>query len=300
MNKISIVASLAAVLAAPLSSAAQNRVELQMAAELRILQEQQVQLSVAIQQLTQALTDSVKALNARLDQTNQNVTKASADQVLVVKQMSDDLRVIREGTQTTGTQLGRLREELEALRTSLPSLLTRLQPVAPPVTDPLDPNAVPPPVAVLPDPPVSPPLSSAGLSPERLFDTARGDYGGGQFSLAISGFERFIASFPDSTLADDAQLFIGDAELSLMRFDEAITAYNRVIQNYPAGDQVPWAYYKRALVERRQERPEIARASLEAAIKAAGTDDHPVMILAKQVLDGLTRAPAASTPPRRP
>lgn len=300
MNKISILASLAvAVLAAPLPSAAQNRIELQMAAELRILQEQQVQLSVAIQQLTQALNDSVKALNARLEQTNQNVTKASADQVLVVKQMSDDLRVIREGTQTTGTQLGRLREELEALRTSLPSLLTRLQPVAP-VTDPLDPNAVPPPVAVLPDPPVSPPLSSAGLSPERLFDTARGDYGSGQFSLAISGFERFIASFPESTLADDAQLFIGDAELSLMRFDEAITAYNRVIQNYPAGDQVPWAYYKRALVERRQERPEIARASLEAAIKAAGTEDHPVMILAKQVLDGLTRTPAASAPPRRP
>lgn len=302
MNKISILASLAvAVLAAPLPSAAQNRIELQMAAELRILQEQQVQLSVAIQQLTQALNDSVKALNARLDQTNQNVTKASADQVLVVKQMSDDLRVIREGTQTTGTQLGRLREELEALRTSLPSLLTRLQPVAPaPVTDPLDPNAVPPPVAVLPEPPVSPPLSSAGLSPERLFDTARGDYGSGQFSLAISGFERFIASFPGSTLADDAQLFIGDAELSLMRFDEAITAYNRVIQNYPAGDQVPWAYYKRALVERRQERPEIARASLEAAIKAAGTEDHPVISLAKQVLDGLTRTPAASTPPRRP
>ena len=300
MNKISILASLAvAVLAAPLPSAAQNRIELQMAAELRILQEQQVQLSVAIQQLTQALNDSVKALNARLEQTNQNVTKASADQVLVVKQMSDDLRVIREGTQTTGTQLGRLREELEALRTSLPSLLTRLQPVAL-VTDPLDPNAVPPPVAVLPDPPVSPPLSSAGLSPERLFDTARGDYGSGQFSLAISGFERFIASFPESTLADDAQLFIGDAELSLMRFDEAITAYNRVIQNYPAGDQVPWAYYKRALVERRQERPEIARASLEAAIKAAGTEDHPVMILAKQVLDGLTRTPAASAPPRRP
>lgn len=301
MNKSRLVASLAVLLAAPLPAAAQNRAEIQMAAELRILQEQQVQLSLAIQQLSQALNDSVKALNARIDQTNQNQTKASADQSIALKQMSDELRVIREGTQATGTQLGRLREEVEALRTSLPSLLTRLQPVPPPV-DPLDPNAPPPAVSTLPDlPPVTaPPVSSAGLSPERLFETARADYASGQFSLSISGFERFVASFPDSQLADDAQLFIGDAEYQLMRYDEAIAAYNRVIQSYPNGDQVAWAYYKRALVERRQERPELARASLEAAVKSAGDDSHPVHSLATQILDGLTRAPANSTAPQRP
>src|SRR5690606_16649112 len=117
----------------------------------------------------------------------------------------------------------------------------------------------------LPDlPPVTaPPVSTAGLSPEKLFGTARADYASGQFSLSISGFERFLAAFPDSQLADDAQLFIGDAEYQLGRYDEAIAAYNRVIQSYPGGDQVAWAYYKRALVERRQERPDLARASLE-------------------------------------
>jgi TolA-binding protein len=244
----------------------------------------------------------MKALNTRLDQTNDNLTRASANQAQAISQMSNELRVIREGTQATGTQLGRLREEVEALRTSLPSLLTRLQPPAP-VTDPLDPNAPPPdPLAVVPDAPVAPPppVSTAGISPERLFNTAKADYGAGQFSLAISGFERFIATFPDSSLADDAQLFIGDAEVPLMRYEQAIAAYNRVIQNYPTGDQVPWAYYKRALVERRQERPDLARASLEAAIKAAGSESHQVTPLARQILDGLTRAPATSSTPQRP
>lgn len=303
MTSIRAFALLAVVVAAPLPAAAQNRAEIQMMAELRILHEQQVQLSLAIQQLSQALTESVNALNARLDQTNQSFTRSAADQAVGLKQMGDELRVIREGTQATSTQLGRLREEVEALRASLPSLLTRLQPVVPPTGDPLDPNAVsqtPPPLApadpgvVLPPPP---PPSTAGISPERLFNTARADYGAGQFSLAISGFERFIATFPDSQLADDAQLSIGDAELALMRYDEAIAAYNRVIQNYPNGDQVAWAYYKRALVERRQQRPEMARASLEAAIKAAGSDAHPVWSLANQVLDGLTRAPEAPSRP---
>ena len=298
MTKISIVVTLAitGVLVIAPPAGAQNREHVQMAAELRIMQEQQAQLALAISQLSQALTDAMKSLNARLDQTNENVKAASANQLTGIRQMADDLRVIREGTQATGTQLGRLREEIEALRTSLPSLLSRLQP--PPPVDPLDPNAPPPPL--VPDAGAPPPVSTVGLSPERLFNTARGDYGGGQFSLAVTGYERLIQSFPDSDLADDAQLAIGDAENALMRFEEAIAAYNRVIQNYPRGDQIPWAYYKRALVEQRLRRPEMARASLEMAIKSTPNEAHPVAPLAKQILDGLTRTPSAPAAPQRP
>jgi TolA-binding protein len=176
--------------------------------------------------------------------------------------------------------------------------LTRLQPPAP--VDPLDPNA-PPPIAPLPpDPAVAPPVSTVGLSPDRLFSQARADYADGKFSLAISGFEQFIRAFAGSDDADLAQQYIGDAENQQMRFEEAIAAYNRVIQNYPTGDQVPWAYYKRALVERRLQRPDVARASLEMAIKTAGRDDHPVSSLARQVLDGVTGAPAAPPASQRP
>jgi TolA-binding protein len=303
MTKITTTVAMLAIIglaafAAP--AAAQNRAELQAAAELRIVQQQQAELALAVSQLSQALADAMKAMNARLDRTDENVKTTSANQLTGIRQMADDLRVVREGTQATGTQLGRLREEIEALRTSLPSLLTRLQPPPAPV-DPLDPNAPPPQQPPLPpDAGVSPPVSTVGISPERLFNTARADYGAGQFSLAISGYEQFIRTFPDSDLADDAQLGIGDAENALMRFEEAIAAYNRVIQNYPTGDQIPWAYYKRALVERRLQRPDMARASLEMAIKTAPNEGHPVWSLAKQVLDGLTRTPSAPAAPQRP
>jgi TolA-binding protein len=294
-------AALATVLvAATAPAAAQNREHLQMAAELRMLQEQQVQLSLKIDQLTQALTDAVKAINGRVDQTNGAITKGFADQALGIKQMAQDLTAIRANTQDTSTRLGQLREEIEALRTSLPSLLTRLiPPPAPVTTDPLDPNAPaqpPPPVAT--DFPPAPVPSTAGLSPDRLFSTAEADYAGGQFTLAISGFEQFLRAFPTSERADDAQQFIGDAEYAQMRFEEAIAAYNRVIQNYPKGDQVPWAYYKRALTQMRMGRTEEARSSLESAIKSAPGTASEVAVLAKQRLDGLTRAPAAT--PQRP
>jgi len=303
MKNISLVATLAITVGLAAPVAAQNRAELQMAAELRIVQEQQAQLALAVAQLTQALTDAIKALNGRVDDGNkaigETMRKGFADQSLGIRQMGDDVRVIREGTQTTATQLGRLREEIEALRTSLPSLLTRLPPPAP-VTDPLDPNAPPPIAPILPDPAQVPAVSTAGISPERLFATAQSDYAAGQFSVAVGGFEQYIRLFPLSDRADDAQQAIGDAENQQARFEEAIAAYNRVIQNYPKSDQLPWAYYKRALAMLRLERRDEARASLELAVKNAPGSDSQVYVLARQVLDGLTRAPGAPPASQRP
>jgi peptidoglycan-associated lipoprotein len=63
----------ACVLALAAHPAAQNREHQQQAAELRILQEQQQQLSVAIAQLT----DALKALNTRLDEAAAATAKAS-------------------------------------------------------------------------------------------------------------------------------------------------------------------------------------------------------------------------------
>jgi len=65
MKKIVTTAAVAAALitAAVSPAAAQNREHQQQAAELRMLQEQQAQLALSIAQLTQALTDAVKAIN---------------------------------------------------------------------------------------------------------------------------------------------------------------------------------------------------------------------------------------------
>ena len=61
---------------AAVPAAAQNREHQQQAAELRILQEQQQQLSLGLAQIAEAL----KALNARLDEVTASNRKGFADQ----------------------------------------------------------------------------------------------------------------------------------------------------------------------------------------------------------------------------
>ena len=268
----------------PAPVAAQNREHQQMTADVRMLQEQAQQLAITIAALNQVLTESLKALNARLDQSSDATRKGFADQKLLIDNMGNDVRVIRERSDDTNVRIAALREELEALRSSVQTL--QAPPPPPAVIDPLDPNA-PPAVPTTQAPPVTPPPSTAGLSPTRMFETAKADYAAGQWSLAITGFEQFLRAFPKSENSDDAQFYIGETNFAQGKFPEAIAAYNLVIQNYPGANAVPDAYYKRGLAQERLSQTDAARASWETVSKSY--PDSDAGRLARQNLDRLGR-----------
>jgi tol-pal system protein YbgF len=269
-----------AVAAAP--AAAQSREQRQMMADIRMLQEQTQELAVAIATITQALQDSMKGVNTRLDDANNASRKGFADQKVTIDDMGKDIRSIRERVDDTNVRITNVREELEALRTSIP-----VGGAAAPATAAVDPNA---PTVAAPAGPASPPPSTAGLSPTRMFDTARADYAAGQWSLAVTGFDAFLKTFPRSEMADDAQFYIGETYYAQNRWMDAITAYNAVVQSYPMGNAVPDAYYKRGLAQERLGDLEAARDSWNTAVK--NYPDSQAGLLAKQSIDRVARRPA--------
>jgi tol-pal system protein YbgF len=302
--------------AAAVPASAQNREHLQMAAELRMMQQQNEQLSLALAQLTEAL----KAVNIRLDANEQFQQRRFADQERLVNNIGSDLSVIRERTQDTDTRLRSLRDEIDALRQTflaLPGLLAQAQAQAaaaaaaaaatPP--DPNDPAATTSQTAPAPSPgappapapPIPAPIElrlpeTAGLSPNRLFDTASSDYAAGQYTAAIAGFEQVVKNFPTAKHAEDAQYFIGESLLHMNRHAEAIAAYNRLITTYPTSDQANMAFYRRGFVESLMGQPELARATWEELLKRYPDSDGAQF--AKQRLAGLNRS-APVTPPAR-
>lgn len=282
MKKIVLFAALAHALgSAP--AFAQSRAERQLMADMRILQEQTQQLAIALA----TLQETVKALGARLDQSDEATRKGLADQRLVVENFGSELRVIRERTDETNVRINTLSQELEALRASLAQLAAAQAAAQTPVgpNAPVDPNA--PPAAPAPGVP-----STVGLSPTRVYETAFADYAAGQWTLAINGFENFLKSFPKSEMADEAQFYIGETHYLSGKYPEAIAAYNQVIQNYPESNQTPMAYVKRGLAQERSRDAEAARASWEYVIKTWPDSDAARM--AKQNLDRLgSRKPGA-------
>jgi tol-pal system protein YbgF len=277
-----------------LPAAAQNREHQQMSAEMRMLQEQTQQLALTLAQLGEAL----KAINTRMDASDQAAQKRFADQELLLKRLGDAVAAISERTQDTDTRLRKLADEVEALRatvTSLPSLLSA-PPAAPPPTETsgLDPAA---PGAPAPTPPQSPTTapSTVGLSPSRMLDTARSDYFAGSYASAITGLETLLKTFPRTEAAAEGQFLLGETYYQLKRWQDAVTAYSAAIQNYPRSIQVPESYYKRGKAQESLGQLDAARATYEQLIKTY--PDTPSAGLARQALDRLGRPAAA---PARP
>lgn len=284
MRTTGVVIAVALALAAlpGRASAAANKEHQQLMAEIRMLQEQQQQL----QQMLGGLADTLKTITTRMDAQAGNVQKAFADQNLLVNNISETVRILREKADDTNVRLSTMTQELDALRQTIASQPAPAPavPVAPGGEPaPGEPGALPPTAPAAPAPTApAPPLN---ISPQRMYDQAYADYTAGQFDLAIEGFQAFIRTFPNSPNADEAQLHIGNSLQAQSKYREALTAYQKVITDYPQGDSLAPAYYKVGLTYERLNQPDLARKAFETVIK-----DYPTAVeaaLSRQRLDSM-------------
>jgi tol-pal system protein YbgF len=285
--------ALAALLLGAAPAEAQRRELQQVAADLRILQEQ----TQLLQNAVTTLTEAVKAVNGRIDEQAGVTRKGFADQKLQADAAGSDIRVVRERVDDTNVRITSLSQEVEALRGAVSAIPTMTaaptDPTAAGTTPTGDPNesAVPTPAGT-PPPGAPPPAPTTAAptagSPTRLYDMAWADYTAGSYDLAIEGFSSYVRSFPKSESADNAQYYIGQSYYQRGRWPEAVDAFNRVISTYPRSDVIGNAYYQRGLSYERMNQPDRSRADYEYVLKTAADTDAGR--LAKQRLDALNRA----------
>ncbi len=268
------IAFATAILLSGSPALAGDKTHQQMMAEIRMLQEQQQQLA----QMVGGLAETLKIVTTRMDDQTNASRKAFADQKLLVDGIAEGVRILREKADDTNVRLSSMSQELESQRQIISSLPTSGAPSGgiPPAGDP----GAPPPLT--PQQPAAP-----NVAPQKAYDAAFNDYTGGQYDLAIEGFNFYLKTFPKNDRADDAQLNIGNSYYALGNFRDAVTAFQRVISEYPQTDSVPAAYYKLGLSYEGLKQPDLARRAYEAVIK-----NHPNAMdaqLAKQRLDSLNR-----------
>jgi tol-pal system protein YbgF len=270
MKRLTGPVVMAIVLMGWVPAAAQDRVHQQMMAELRMLQEQQQQL----QQFMGGLAETLRTLNARLEEQGNFNRKAFADQRLVVDNMAEGVRILREKADDTNVRISTLAQELEVMRQSLASapLQSPGLPGDPAGDGQLAGGGGAPPV---------------GVSVQRQYDLSYGDYVAGSYDLAISGFEEFIRQFPNSAMADDARLNIGNSYLNSGRYKEAVAAFERVITEYPASDSVPAAYMRLGMAHQSLNQIDAARKAWETVVQRYPHSSEAM--LARQALERLNR-----------
>jgi tol-pal system protein YbgF len=108
----------------------------------------------------------------------------------------------------------------------------------------------------------------------------------GQYDRAIGAFQTFLAANPESSLADNAQYWLGEAFYLNKAYAEAQSAFQRVIDKYPQSRKLPDVLIKIGYCRYEMKQYESAREVLGQVV--ARYVDTPEGHLAQQRLDRMT------------
>jgi len=82
------------------------------------------------------------------------------------------------------------------------------------------------------------PVPATADNPVRAYDSAKKLLAKKQYEQALGAFDEFIKNYPDNPLTQPAMFYRGDTYKGQGKDDEAIAAYQRVIDKYGSGS---WA-----------------------------------------------------------
>jgi tol-pal system protein YbgF len=81
-----------------------------------------------------------------------------------------------------------------------------------------------------------------GMQAETSYTNAYRDYGAGNYDLALQELKDYVRYFPQTQLAPNAQYYIGDIYYRRKDYDNAITAFDAVLEHFSDNNKTPDAH----------------------------------------------------------
>lgn len=251
---------------------AQSRMELQNNLDMRVLQTQVQQLTLAIN----TLAEKVKATDARIEAQGTQLMKGFNDQKTQLDALASQQRTLSNSESDSALRILQLSSEIKTIREGLVAQQTLLNEILTQLQQPgsatgatggtgsgAGGDGVPPPGT----PPTRTP-ASIPASPTAIYNNAKDYFYKSDYNTAITLLGDAIKRYPDSPEAVLAQLLIGDSWVSLGGHNpEALAAYALVIKNYNDPDRVADAYYKQGQVYEATNQKDLAIKSYQDCVR---------------------------------
>ncbi len=204
---------------------------------LRLLARFLLLLALCVGMASCAPTNKMRALSAKTDETNLLTIDIKRDQEQMrtnlellrqkVDKMSDQMRAKNAATTQ---ELKELAQRLNELLMTFEDLSQRQEALRSAVLDLED---------IISSLPSKGSRKTEKKSRKRIFAAARQDYNRSKYESAVMGFRNYLAAYPNSSAADDAQYWIGESFFATKHYRKAITEFTRVLDNYPKSDRTP-------------------------------------------------------------
>ena len=130
-------------------------------------------------------------------------------------------------------------------------------------------------------------VPSAGITiePDQVYSSVYNDYLMGNYDLAIAGFQDFLTNYSDSEYSDNASYYLGVCYHEKGYYEQAVQAFDQVINLYPNADKTPPAYSKKAFA---LEQLQLNAEAIETRKKLVAIfPDSQEAVLARQELEAL-------------
>ena len=173
--------------------------------------------------------------NDAIKQQQQSVTGPVTTVSNKLEQMSEDFRAVRETVLDMNSRMGKLDAKLADLQNTINVI--KNPPAAPPPAPGVG-GATPAATGQSAGPP-------PGMNPESTYTNAYRDYQGASYDLALTEFTDYLKYFPNTQFAPNAQYYIGDIYSRRKDYENAIQAFDAVLEHYTENSKTATAHYKK-------------------------------------------------------
>jgi tol-pal system protein YbgF len=228
---------------APVRAVSREIIELQTGVTQLIQGQQALQTAItqdsAVQRtLIEQSMDSVNKLSTSMAAVQKNTQDLSATSGARLDTMGTQVQGLSDNVADLQARLGKLDQKLTDIQNTLQNVDSKIASPAsaPPPSAAFNSGPGPGPTSSAP-PPTSgaPPMASAAppASADVLYSNGLRDINGRHYDLATQEFQDYLKYYSDTDLASNAQFYLGEIAFMQSQFQQALDAYNKVIDNFP-------------------------------------------------------------------
>jgi TolA-binding protein len=217
---------------------------------------------IQLQTQVQQLLDMVQRLQSTMDTrfgVLQNLAQETADQAkqmgVTINDLQKKLNAENEGVngkvdtvsgqvQSLNDSVDELKSRMAKLTKSIDDMQAQMQNVQAQPT-PGGPNATP--GAASGAPPAGAPAMNQAPPLQETFQSGLRDFNAGNYQVAAGEFQDVLHYYPLDDLAGSAQFYMGEIAYQQKRYDDAISAYNTVLEGFSGNAKAPAAQLHKGL-----------------------------------------------------
>jgi len=209
--------------------------------QLEKTSEQQTKYIKELMDIMDRNSATIKETGTHIEQLDQRLNDLETRLAVTQTDKNAEMQEIKENIAFVGDQLSRMDKSLQSRRPApLPKGASAFKP--------------------------------GGFNIGESYQAALEDYKSRQYEAAISGFKEVLTISPQSSLADNAQYWIGECYDALGKYDEALDAFNKVF-DFPESNKLPDAHVKIGVIYAKTGKNDAAKQEFEAVItNYPGTD----------------------------